>query len=130
MKKIIWAVIAVVIIGGAGAVGLSEYLNVYRAQTAYAVVPPTPRKTITRGSDGKKITDSQGRQEYSYNHTFKWVMVDGQKRTVAFEQSGVHPTPFKPGSYVKAEVSKTRVTKGPFSVGWQKIPAKVRAQLK
>ncbi|WP_054650234.1 DUF1093 domain-containing protein [Lacticaseibacillus pantheris] len=130
MKKLIWAIIAVVIVGGVGFVGIKEYLNVYRSDTAYAVVPATPKKTVTRDSDGKKVTDSQGRQEYSYDYTFKWVTTDGQTRTVGFEQSSANPTPLAPGSYVKADVSKTRVTKGPFSVNAKDVPAKVLQQLK
>ena len=81
-------------------------------------------------SHGKKVTDSQGRQEYSYDYTFKWVTTDGQTRTVGFEQSSANPTPLAPGSYVKADVSKTRVTKGPFSVNAKDVPAKVLQQLK
>lgn len=129
MKRLILAIVAVVVVGGIGVVGVREYLTVYRSQSAYAVVPTTPAKKFARDSDGQKVTDAQGRQEYSYTYKFVWVTINGTKRTVTFEQTGAKVQPMTPGTYVRAEVSEKRVTKGPFIVAKRKIPVKVLRQL-
>lgn len=128
MKKV-FGILGVVILLAVAWVGFNEWNTTYRTSEAYAVVPATPDKVETKDQSGKKITDSNGVQMYSYNYTFDFVTKDGKHRTLSWEQSGANPTPLAPGSYVYGEVSQKRVNKGPNPISADKVPANIKAQL-
>lgn len=44
---------------------------------------------------------------------------------MTYELSGENPTPFKPGTFVTAEISKKRVTNGPNTIKESDIPENV-----
>lgn len=89
----------------------------------------TPPRTETVDADGKKVTDN-GQQLYSYDYTFEFVREDGSKVTVPFEISALDPKPLTQGIYITGKVSQTRVVEGPSPVAADKVPQKVKDQLK
>ncbi|MCE5961215.1 YxeA family protein [Pediococcus pentosaceus] len=124
MKKIIWFIVAIVIIVAALA-GWKAYSESYQGRTAYTVVPEkVPAKVATVDDSGKKVTDS-----YSYKYKFNFVLKNGQKKSMKYELIGTDPKPFTPGQLIKAEISKKRIIEGPNSVNRKDIPQKVRTEL-
>ncbi|MFT8670275.1 MAG: DUF1093 domain-containing protein [Liquorilactobacillus hordei] len=97
------------------------YDNTYAASKAYTRVPlKVPNREETKDDTGKVIKES-----YSYQYHFEFVTADGTKKRVAFELSGENVTPFKPGEFLEAEVSNTRVVYGPTAIKQNKIPKSV-----
>lgn len=128
MKKV-FSILGVVILVAVAWIGFNEWNTTYRTTEAYAVVPATPEKTPTTDKQGKKVTDSNGNQLYSYDYTFDFVTTKGDHRSLSWEQSGENPTPLAPGSYVYAKVSQKRVNNGPDPIAADKVPANIKSQL-
>ncbi|AOW73957.1 YxeA family protein [Pediococcus acidilactici] len=102
--------------------GWKYYEDTYQAKTAYAVVPAeVPVKKQATDDDGKAITG-----EHAYDYKFKFVLKNGEKRTLDYELSGEKVKPFTPNAVIKAEISKKRVIKGPNEISKDKVPNKVR----
>lgn len=97
------------------------YDNTYATSKAYTKVPlKVPNREVTKDSKGKVIEGS-----YSYQYDFEFVTTDGTKKSISFEVSGQNVTPFKPGEFLEAEVSNTRVVYGPTAIKQNKIPKSV-----
>lgn len=97
------------------------YNNTYATSKAYTKVPlKVPNREVTKDSKGKVIEGS-----YSYQYDFEFVTTDGTKKSISFEVSGQNVTPFKPGEFLEAEVSNTRVVYGPTSIKQNRIPKSV-----
>ena len=125
MKKII-VLIFVVLLGVLGYRAFGYYNDTYRATVAYAQVPPeVPVLEQTVDDSGREI---QG--YHSYEYAFDFVLENGEKQTMHFELSAENPQPFKPNSYVKAEISKKRVVNGPNAIAFEQIPQQIQEQLK
>lgn len=124
MKKVL-GIIGIIILVAAGIFGFNYWNNTYRSSTAYAVVPTeVPKKEQTISDGGKKIEG-----DYSYAYTFNFYDKNGKKTKLDFVLSGSDPKPFTPGSVVKAEISKTRVTNGPSEISKSQVPAKAKSAL-
>jgi uncharacterized protein YxeA len=125
MKRIV-SIIALAFVLIVAFMGFRYYQNTYQSVDAYAVVPKqVPAKVQTKDASEKVVTGS-----HSYNYTFHFVTASGKKQTMEYELSGPKVKPFKPGATVKAEISKSRITKGPNYINQEKIPAKAWNQLK
>ncbi|TLQ05303.1 DUF1093 domain-containing protein [Pediococcus stilesii] len=125
MKKIV-SIIAAVLVIGAIFFGYKYYENTYKSVNAYAIVPEkVPAKVQTKDDSGKVVTGY-----HSYNYTFNFVTESGKKKTIEYELSGRKVQPFTPGATVKAEISNTRINKGPNYVNDRDVPSKVMNQLK
>lgn len=124
MKKIsliITGLLAVALFIGLGIQVAQYYDNTYAATRSYTKVPlEVPKREKTKDYNGKIVTGS-----YSYQYHFKFVNGDGEERSIAFELSGDNVEPFKPGEFLEADISKTRVVKGPSSIEKDKIPKTV-----
>ena len=83
-------------------------------------LPKFPLKQAT-DDDGKAITG-----EHAYDYKFKFVLKNGEKRTLDYELSGEKVKPFTPNAVIKAEISKKRAIKGPNEISKDKVPNKVR----
>lgn len=124
IKKIV-ILVGLLIIGIVSYYGYKYYESTYKTITAYAVVPANvPEKEKTKSNDGKEVKGI-----YSYKYTLTFVNEDGEHKKMEFESSGETPTPLEPNSYVKAEISKKRVVKGPNKVAENKIPKNVKKEL-
>jgi Protein of unknown function (DUF1093). len=97
------------------------YNNTYVASEGYTRVPlNVPQREKTRDGSGKVIEGS-----YSYQYEFVFITREGNKKNISFELTGENVTPFKPGQYLKAKVSNTRVVYGPSVVKQDDIPQSV-----
>lgn len=125
MKLTIPKLIILVALIVLGFFGYKYYAETYAGQEAYAVVPnEVPAKEPTRDSAGKVQTGVS-----SYNYTLTFVKKDGTKDTREVEISGENPTPLTPNSFVKAKLSKKRITEGPSEISKKDIPANLLAKL-
>lgn len=130
MKKII-PIIFLVVAGFIGVKGYLYYNDTYKATTAYTMVPDKiPEKEVAKDMSGKKITESDGSANYTYNYSFDFVKEDGKKQTQSYAMTSAKPTPYEPGTYLMAEISNKRVVKGPYTVAESKIPKEILEQLK
>ncbi|WP_349515067.1 DUF1093 domain-containing protein [Leuconostoc suionicum] len=97
------------------------YDNTYAASKAYTRAPlKVPNREETKDDSGKVIKGS-----YSYQYHFKFVTAEGHEKNISFELSGENVTPFKPGEFLEAEVSNTRVIYGPTKVDESDVPQKL-----
>lgn len=125
MKKFV-SIIGAILVIGVIFFGYKYYENTYKSVDAYAVVPQkVPARVQTKDSSGKVVTG-----DHSYNYTFNFITESGNKKTIEYELSGRKVQPFTPGATVKAEISNTRISKGPNYVNEKDIPSKVLNQLK
>ncbi|MHC5229922.1 DUF1093 domain-containing protein [Enterococcus sp. LJL99] len=117
MKKIIGLIfLALIVVGGIA--GYKYYADTYKSTVAYAQVPATvPEEVQTKDMNGK---DVDGLHSYHYDFTF--VKEDGEIQKESYDVTGENPTPLEPNTYVKVELSKKRVTKGPTTVSETSIP--------
>ena len=130
MKKVAMIVLLAVT-GFIGYKGYVYYNDTYKATEAYAMVPnEVPEKTETVDDSGKKITESDGSANYTYEYDFNFVKTNGENQTQGFGLTGSNPTPYEPGTYVRAEISNKRVVKGPFVVAEKDIPKEILEKLK
>lgn len=99
------------------------YQNTYVTQLAYARVPSSiPKKAQTKDDNQRNI---DGWSTYSYD--FNFITEDGHRKKMNYELSGSNVQPFKPGTYVYAHISNTRVSYGPYTI--KNIPKKIIDQL-
>lgn len=130
MKKIL----LVLLLGMTAFIGFKGYVyynDTYKATMAYAIVPnEVPEKKEAVDDSGNKITDSDGSMNYTYDYNFNFVKENGESQVQGFGLTSSTPVPYEPGSYVKAEISKKRVVKGPYSVVENDIPKKILDKLK
>ena len=120
MRKIRWIVLLIVL-GVGGFFGYRYFSQTYLSHTAYALVPTkVPEKTRAVDANGEYIKGI-----YAYDYEFEFVDENGKIQKMAYELSGENPQPLIPNVYVKAEISKTRVTEGPNDVYKKDIPTKV-----
>ena len=124
MKKIIGLIFLILIVVG-GIAGYKYYAETYKSTVAYAQVPATiPEEVQTKDSDGKTV---DGLHSYQYDFTF--VKENGEIQKESYDVTGENPTPLEPNTYIKVELSKKRVTKGPISVSESSIPKNVLQKL-
>lgn len=101
------------------------YSQTYVGSVAYAKTPSeVPEMKPTIDMDGKTINGL-----YSYKYKLTFVSSDGHKDVRDVEISSEKPTPLQPNSYVKAKLSKKRVTEGPTSIDESSIPKKTLDKL-
>ncbi|MEG0256548.1 DUF1093 domain-containing protein [Vagococcus sp.] len=130
MKKIIPIIFLAVAIF-IGVKGYLYYSDTYKATPAYTVVPDkVPEKEIAKDMSGKKITDSDGTANYTYDYSFDFIKENGKRQTQDYAMTSDNPTPYEPGTYLMAEISNKRVVKGPYAVEESKIPKEILEQLK
>lgn len=120
---------------GAAAIGIgllifkswSYYQDTYAGVTAYTKIPAeVPKRVPTKDIDGKVIAG-----EYSYPYTFEFVTESGKTQKMTFELSGdANIQPFAPGTYAKAEISKNRITKGPYLLQEKDVSQDILEKLK
>ncbi|QEA58238.1 DUF1093 domain-containing protein [Leuconostoc koreense] len=124
MKKIsliIAGVLTLSLVIGLAIQAGNYYNNTYQTSKAYTKAPlKVPDREETKDDSGKVIKGS-----YSYQYHFEFVTTEGTKKSIAFELSGENVTPFKPGEFLEAEVSNTRVVYGPNGIKQSKIPKSV-----
>ncbi|MGM0287194.1 hypothetical protein IGL04_001432 [Enterococcus sp. AZ085] len=121
MKKGIFGVIVLILLGVGGFFGYKYYSETYKTTTAYTKIPAeVPEKTKSKNSDGKIIAG-----EYSYHYDVIFVKADGKATKRTFSVSGEAPQPLKPGSYVQADISDKR-TSSPRVIAEEKIPKKIK----
>lgn len=125
MKKVIGIVIAAVLIGVGVFYGMKYYNDTYKDVPAYALVPAqVPTKEQTRDDNGKTVPNS-----ITYKYNFDFVKANGEHQKMSFILEGADVKPFTPGSYVKADISPKRVTKGPNEVQKTDVPKNVQTEL-
>lgn len=125
MKKII-ALVAVAVLAFVGYQGYKYYSETYASDLAYAIVPAeVPEKLPTKDMNGDTVDGL-----YSYNYDLTFVKEDGSTQKMSFEVSSEDPTPLEPNTYISAEISLKRMTKGPNPVIEKDIPEKALAKLK
>lgn len=108
-------------LGILGTTGCSYYNDTYKGVEAYARIPDqVPEKVETKDKDGKVQAGL-----YSYQYNLEFITKDEVKQSMDVEVTDESPTPFTPGSYVKAKISKKRIIEGPNSVDESKIPKDV-----
>ncbi len=130
MKKLS-LIILIVVVGFIGFKGYVYYNNTYRATTAYAIVPKRiPEKTEAVDMSGDKIKENDGSPTYSYDYSFDFIKANGKKQTQGYTMSSAKPTPYTPGTFIRAEISNKRVVKGPYVVDENKIPKDILEKLK
>lgn len=130
MKKII-SVLLLVGVAFIGFKGYEYYNDTYKATMAYAIVPDEiPEKKEAVDDAGKKITNSDGSMNYTYDYNFNFVKENGESQVQGFGLTGSDPVPYEPGSYVRAEISNKRVVKGPYSVAESDVPKEILNKLK
>ncbi|MFC6345765.1 DUF1093 domain-containing protein [Vagococcus carniphilus] len=130
MKKII-PIIFVAILGVVGFKTYAYYNDTYKATTAYAVVPAeVPEKKEALDMSGKKIKESDGTLNYSYDYSFDFVKENGKRQTQSYSMTSPNPTPYQPGTIVKAEISNKRVVKGPYVTEEKNVPKDILEQLR
>lgn len=113
-------------VGVASFAGCSYYKDTYKGVEAYAKIPEqVPEKVQTKDHNGKV---QSGLYSYHYNLTF--ITIDGDTQQMDYELSDENPTPFEPGSYVKAKISKKRAIEGPNGVSESDVPKDVLEKLK
>lgn len=123
MKKII-GLIGIVVLCVLGYAGFKYYSETYNTTKAYAQIPnEVPAKVETLDSNGKKINGS-----YSYNYEVTFIKENGERQQMKFELTGTNPEPFKPGSFIQAEVSKDRVN-NPSQIQESELPNKVKEMI-
>ena len=117
LKKIIGLIfLALIVVGGIA--GYKYYADTYKSTVAYAQVPATvPEETQTKDMDGKNVDGF-----HSYHYDFTFVKENGEIQKESYDVTGENPTPLEPNTYVKVELSKKRVTKGPTTVSESSIP--------
>jgi Protein of unknown function (DUF1093). len=123
--KQIFSVLFIIVVSVMGYFGYNYYQETYHATVAYAQVPaevPALEQTVDDAGDPIK-------NYHSYNYMFDFVLENGDHQQMHYEVSDENPEPLKPGSYVKAEISKKRVVKGPNSVDFNQMPQNVQNQL-
>ncbi|EPI00023.1 hypothetical protein D920_01009 [Enterococcus faecalis 13-SD-W-01] len=124
MKKIL-VVLAIIVVGFLGYKSYKYYDETYNGVTAYAKVPmEIPKKEKYSFDDG---SNPDNWDKYTYELTL--ITKDGKKYEKSYDLAGNNPTPFVPGSYVQAEVSKKRFTKGPSQIEESKVPKEVLKEL-
>lgn len=131
MKKVL-GFIGLIAMAVVGWFGYRYYTDTYVGVEAYAVVPQeVPTKQEAKDSSGKVVTESDGTPLYSYQYDdLTFVTRDGKTQKNSYYMEGTNPTPFEPGSYIKAKVSKTRVVEGPYAVSESDVPQSVKDHLK
>lgn len=131
MKKIL-GLIGIVALALVGWFGYKYYEDTYVGVDAYAIVPQeVPTKEETKDSKGQAVKESDGTPLYSYDYKdVTFVTKDGKVQKNNYELMGTNPTPFEPGSYIKAKVSKNRVIEGPSTVSEADVPQNVKDKLK
>ncbi|MEG0286979.1 MULTISPECIES: DUF1093 domain-containing protein [Vagococcus] len=129
MKKII-PIVLLAVAAFIGFKGYVYYNDTYKATTAYALVPAeVPEKKEALDMSGKKITDSDGSMNYTYDYSFNFIKTNGKAQTQDFGLVGSDVTPYEPGTYVRAEISNKRVVKGPNSVAEKDVPKDILEKL-
>ncbi|MGR8773858.1 DUF1093 domain-containing protein [Leuconostoc citreum] len=128
MKKIsliIASVLTLSLVIGIAIQFRNYYDNTYAASKAYTRVPlNVPNREETKDDSGKVIKGS-----YSYQYHFEFVNTEGTKKKISFELSGKKVTPFKPGEFLEAEISNTRVVYGPTAITQNKVPKSILKNL-
>lgn len=123
MKKVL-GLASIVILGIVGYFGYNYYNETYMTETAFALVPnDIPARVATTDIDGKEIGNS-----YSFHYTVTFVKKNGAQQKMDFELLGKDPQPFKPGAYIKAEISKERVN-SPKQISENEVPDKIKKKL-
>lgn len=130
MKNIL-GVVAVLILGVMGWFGYQYYQNTYVGVDAYAKVPnQIPEKKETVDSKGQTVKDSNGATFYSYNYKdLSFVKKDGKIQKSDYELSATTPTPFAPGTYLYAKVSKNRIVEGPNVIKEDQVPSELKEKV-
>lgn len=124
MKKIILTILLIIVAIG-GFFGYKYCEKTYASHVAYAQIPDTiPAKEQTKDSRGK-IVDNM----FSYTYELTFVDQKGNTQKLSYEMSSENPKPFEPNSFVKADISATRVTNGPTSVSKAALPKIVAEKL-
>lgn len=128
MKKIsliIASVLTLCLVIGLAIQTKNYYDNTYKSSKAYTKVPlKVPNREQTKDGSGNVIKDS-----YSYQYKFEFVNAEGNKKSIPFELSGANVKPFKPGTFLEAEVSNTRIVYGPTLIKQNKVPKSVLKQI-
>lgn len=127
MKKILGG-IAVLVVVVVGFMGYRYWSATYQTTTAYAKVTTVTKKKATENGKDYKVN---GQQYYYYDYTFTWVTKNGDTRDLGYEtkQAPDGPMPLTPGQYVTAEISHTRVVKGPTAISAGSVPSSVKEKL-
>lgn len=121
MKKIA-GILVILILLVSGYMGFGYWNNTYNGKIAYALIPEEiPEKEPTKDMDG-----NIQKGLYSYNYELKFVKENGEIQTMEYSISGEKPEPLTPNSYIKAKISKKRVTSGPSSVSEADIPSNIK----
>lgn len=98
--------------------GCSYYKDTYVGETYYAVVPQeVPQKEETKDNQGKVVPNT-----YTYSYDLTWADAKGNTLKFEAEVSGENPEPLTPGRFIRAEISKKRIVKGPNYVNKEEIP--------
>ncbi|MDM3980276.1 DUF1093 domain-containing protein [Enterococcus faecalis] len=101
------------------------YNDTYKTSTTYAVVSPeNPAKMATEDDNGSTISDS-----YSYNYMVTFVKENDDRQKIKFDILVKDPKPSTPRAYIKAEVSKKRVSAS-NQVTENKVPNNVKVEIK
>ena len=128
MRKAIIGIIVLVIVAFGGFKVYSYWNSTYNGTTNYAIVP-TAVKHKSKTDSGKDYKQN-GQQVYYYEYDFKWADADGKTKSVGWDSAeSTNPTPLQAGSYVTAQVSAKRVTKGMKNVSKSEVPAKALSAL-
>lgn len=118
MKKIV-GISAVVILLVSGYMGFNYWNDAYNGKTAYALIPEEiPEKEQTKNMNGNI---QQG--FCTYNYELRFAKENGEVKTMKYSISGTPPEPLTSNSYVKAKISKKRVTSGPSAISEADIPS-------
>lgn len=126
IKKVILSVLLVVMVF-VGYKGYKYYAETYKSEVAYAKVSDKiPEIKDAKYQDGSVVAGSK-----TYSYDFYFVKEDGSVQKMEYDLTGESDQlkPLTPGSYVKAEISKKRVTKGPNEISETKIPKNVLNKL-
>ncbi|WP_407893764.1 DUF1093 domain-containing protein [Lacticaseibacillus sp. N501-2] len=128
MRKAIVGIIVLVIVAFGGYKAYSYWNTTYHGTTNYAIVP-TAVKHKSKTDDGKNYKQN-GQQVYYYEYDFKWADANGNTKSVGWESAeSTNPKPLPAGSFVTAQVSAKRVTKGMKTIDKSQVPAKALAAL-
>lgn len=120
MRKIIGIIFLTLIVVG-GIAGYNYYIDTYKSTVAYAQDPATvPEEVKTKNMNGKNVDGL-----HSYHYDFTFVKEDGEIQKESYEVTGENPTPLEPNTYIKVELSKKRVTKGPITISETSIPKNI-----
>lgn len=124
MKKIIQSTLLIIVVIG-GFFGYKYYQKTYASHVAYAQVPATiPTKEKAKDNNGKVMDNL-----FSYNYELTFVDEKGATQTIEYEIANEDPEPLKPNSFIKAEISTTRINKGPTVISEDDLPKTVAEKL-